>query len=633
VDSLKNKRFNYLVLFAISLLTLSRIDFNLYSGLDGSYFWAFNYLLNFKAAELDKITFIYGPLAFLLSPAYYGPIIIITCIFQLAIKFFTGKCFLRLSQLLGIDDRIAFVLFLGICLTMYNPQAYINLLIILLLIIHYHDQRPEGIIWVAFLTAFAYYYKCSAGLAAVLYQLIYLVYTGFLAKKADPKTYLKFFALNSGIWFIIGLLLFRGVKPVFTSLITYYQNVIAFGEASSLYNGTGENFILLSLCFLCIFAVWFINKDKVFRLFWLMAIVFLYTSYTHSIVRMDHSHYMGFLLAMLFVILTSILFSAKISRYTFILLGVSFFCYYGNAGTKRDYNDLIINIPNGPKNFINYVFNYPTLKLRSQKQSALNLKYNNALDHRALSEIREGTVDFFPWDLMYVEAHDLKNWKPRPYLQNLNMSSYFDKRTGDHFASAEAPDNLVWHGGDATEFLRGIDNSYTLNNEFHSIMSILKNYKASYLVNNALILKKRSAPLKIKEEDLGKETQAMSGEWINLPQSDAILGCSINYDFNMLRGLKKLVYRDDEFFIEYRTAANLKIKKRIWPGDADEFVWLDPYISKINDSTAYRNITQVRFLNTNKVIHSGALRIQFKTLKFEGNENKKAIYEWFRGRF
>jgi hypothetical protein len=633
VNSLKNKRFNYLVLFAISLLTLSRMDFNLYPGLDGSYFWAFNYLLNFKPSELDKITFIYGPLAFLLSPAYYGFIIIISCVFQLAIKFFTGKCFLRLSELLSIDNRIAFVLFLGICLTMYNPQAYINLIIILLLMIYFHDQKLPGIIWIAFFTAFAYYYKCSAGLSAVLYQGIYLFYTSLLNRKTDLKTYLKFFGINFGIWFLMGLLLFWGIKPVFISLVTYYQNVIAFGEASSLYNGTGENFMLLSLCFLSIFAVWFINKDRTFRLFWLMAIVFLYTSYTHSIVRMDHSHYMGFLLAMLFVMLTSILFSKNISKYTFILLAVSFFCYYGNVSAKRDYNDLIINIPNGPKNFANYTFNYPVLQLRSQKQSANNLKWNNALDHRALSEIRQGTVDFFPWDLMYVEAHKLRNWKPRPYLQNLNMSSYFDKKTAEYFASKEAPDNLVWHGGDFTDFLRGIDNSYMLNNEFHSILSILKNYKAWHLVNNALLLKRRSVPIRIKEEDLGKATEVSAGEWIRLPQSDAILGCSVKYDFNMLRGLKKLVYRDDEFFIEYKTSSDFKIKKRIWPKDAEEFLWLDPFIGKINDSTAYRNVTQVRFLNTNKVIHSGKLKIQFKTLKFEGNENKKALYDWFKGRF
>lgn len=633
MDSLKNKKFNYLVLFVISLLTLSRQDFSVYPGLDGSYFWAFNYLLNFKPAELDKITFIYGPLAFLLSPAYYGFTIMISCIFQLFIKFLVGKNLLKLSERLGVDHKIALAVFLGICLTMFNPQAYISLVLILFIMVYHFEQKLSDIIWIAFFTAFAYYYKCSAGLAAVLFQGVYLVYSGVMNKKTDIKLFLKFFGITSGMWFIMGCLLFRGVKPVFTSLITYYQNVIAFGEASALYNGTGENFVLLSLCFISIFAIWFINKNNSFRLFWLMAIIFLYTSYTHSVVRMDHSHYMGFLLTIVLVSLLTLLFYKHISKYTFLLLIVSFFCYYGNAGTKRDYSDFIVSVPNGPKNFTNYIFYYPALKLKSQKQSALNLKYTNALDKSAIAELRNGTVDFFPWDLMYVEAQKLDNWKPRPYLQNLNMSSYFDKKTADYFASEEAPDHLVWHGSEFTEFMRGIDNSYFMNNESHSIRAIMENYKVSRLVNNALLLQKRSVPLKIKEEDLGKETEIKSGEWIQLPATDAILACSINYDFNMLRGLKKLVYRDDEFFIEYRTATNFKVKKRFWPGDAKDLLWLDPYITNINDSLGYKAITQVRFLNTNKVIHSGKLKIRFKTLKFEGNESKKALYDWFLGRF
>jgi hypothetical protein len=97
----------------------------------------------------------------------------------------------------------------------------------------------------------------------------------------------------------------------------------------------------------------------------------------------------------------------------------------------------------------------------------------------------------------------------------------------------------------------------------------------------------------------------------------------------MLRGLKKLAYRDDEFFLEYKTSDGKIFKKRIWPGDAKEFTWLTPLSHNISDSADYKDVTAIRFYNTNTVIHSGKLELQFKTIKFERNQSKKALYEWF----
>src|SRR5688572_25231150 len=129
----KNNALNYLVLLVISLLSLGYQDHSIYPGLDGSYFWAFNYLVNFQPNDLDKITFIYGPMAFLHYTVCYGYLIIIGCVFQILIKFILGCCIIKLSQLLAIHRNIGFALFTLSCLTMFSPEAYFNLIIILFL--------------------------------------------------------------------------------------------------------------------------------------------------------------------------------------------------------------------------------------------------------------------------------------------------------------------------------------------------------------------------------------------------------------------------------------------------------------------------------------------------------------------
>lgn len=628
MTSFKNNRLNYLILFVISILTLSSQDHNFYSGLDGSYFWAYSYLINFNPTQLDKITFIYGPLAFLHYPICYGWLIIIGCAFQILLKFCVGYALYKLSLLLEIDKRIPLVLFALCCFTMFSQEAYLNLAIILFLVIYFLEKKTTYLVLISLITAIGYYYKCSIGLSGVLSQGVFFIYLTVLNKKIDFKLLLKFFSFNFIAWFGLGLILFRGISPIFESLVIYYQNIIAFNETSAFYTQP-ENFALLIICGLSVIAIFFLNKNQTFKLFWFMAMLFLYTGYTHSMVRMDYSHYIGFLVYLVLIIISCGLFYKSISKYTFPLLAIAFFCYYGNIGTKKDYSDYIMSVPNGPRNINKYILNHTKYSAKCRAQSAVNVKTFSLLDGATVGELKKGTVDFFPWDLSFVEANNLTNWKPRPYLQSLNMSAYFDKKTAGYFSSKEAPDYLIWHGGSPYEFLFGLDNSYFLTSEFHSVISIFENYEVRKKTAYTLLLAKRLKPIKIKIEDLEKEKEVNSGEWIQLPQTERMLGCKLEYDFNMLRGLKKLAYRDDEFFIEYRTATNLKFKKRIWPGDSKDFIWLDPILRSIQDSTINTPITEIRFSNTNKVIHSGKLKIQFKILKFEGNEIKNAVYKWF----
>jgi hypothetical protein len=630
VDSLKNKRTQYFILFAVSLLTLGSQDHLINPGLDGSYFWAFNYLLQFRPEELSKITFTYGPLAFLNYPVCYGWMIIYGVLFQLVLKFILGLGLLKLSEFLFVDKRIAFLVFALCGLTIFNGEAYLNLIMIVFLLLYSFDSRVVYLIVVGLCTSLGYYYKCSIGMSGVLLQGAFLAHVAVINKKIDWRSFLKLFLIDLISWFGIGLILFKNPKTILETLVTYYQNIIIYNETSAFYN-TPDSVFLLIVSGLAAIAIYFINKDQNFRLFWLMALLFLFTGFTHSVIRMDNSHYMGFLLYLALIGFCSVLFYRRVSKYSLLFFLISFFCYYGNAGGKRDYTEMVLTVPNGPKNFSTYVIKHNKHRASCMKRSMTALANVNVLGRELLMEIKDGTVDFFPWDLLYVEANKITNWKPRPYLQSLKMSSYFDKKTADYFASGESPDHIIWHAGSGASFLDGIDNSYLLNNEFHSIVALFENYKVVKNDKTVLLLAKRNEKLKVKLEDLGNETEISSGTWISIPDPDKLIGCSLTYNFNMLRGLKKTFYRDDEFYIEYRNEKGVKFRKRFWPAMAKDFLWLSPYLHFIDDPSRNKEVKEVRFTNTNKFTHSGKIKLQFKTFSFEGIGGKDVLYKWFKG--
>lgn len=627
----KNNGTNYFILFVISLLTLNNQDHSVNAGLDGSYFWAFNYLISHQANNLDKITFIYGPLAFLHSTVYYGWLIIFGVLYQMLAKFVYGWAMYKLSLHLTIKKELALLLFFISCLVIFSTEAWLNMLVILLMMLFSYERKNYLLIIVAFVSMFGYYFKCSIGLSAVLFQGIFFLHDAFTKRKIDIHLLLRIILYNATFFIVIGLILFRSLVPVFDSLQIYYKNIVMFNETSSFYNGN-DNIILLILCFIALISVFYINTAQEFKLFWWMIFFFLFMGYTHSIVRMDHSHYMGFLIHLFLAIVCCGLFYRNTAKNTFVLLGISFFSFYGNLSSKKDFSEFFLAIPNGPSNVVDYVFKLGHEKTKSKIRSAANLKINHQLPATWVQEINKKKIDFFPWDFGYIEANKLINWKPRPYLQSLNMSSWFDRNTAAYFKSDAAPEYIIWHAGNSIEFLEGIDNSYLMNNEFYTVTSLISNYSVIQKTNDKLLLKKTATPCKIWVKDISEKTEINCNEWIELPEHENVLGCSINYDFNFLRDIKKQFYRDDEFFIEYKTNTGLKIKKRIWPGDAKDFVWLNPYIKNSNDSTGWKEIKAIRFSNTNPQIHSGKLKIQFKSLIFEQAEpinSKNALKKWF----
>jgi len=504
-------------------------------------------------------------------------------------------------------------------------------------VLYTFEAKLIYLILIALLTALGYYIKCSNGLTCALIQMVFAACLIVNTKKFDWKLYLKMAGLNLFALLAIGFAVYGKLGPVIDSFEIYYQNIINFNEASSSY-GAADSIILLVIFGLSLIAVAVVNKDKTARLFWLLSLVLLYTSYTHGIVRMGNAHYMGYVTCFISVVITAALFYKLLARYTVLLLALSFTSFYANLGNKWDYGDYSLSLHNGAKNVYDYVINFEEHRADCDIGSKTSLAFWQSpvrIERKyVLDTMRKGTIDFFPWDLLFVEADSLTNWKPRPYLQSLNMSPYFDKNTAGHFASAEAPYHLIWHCcSPDSSFFYSFDDSYLLTNEFHTVRSIISNYYMLNYTNRHLYLRKNPKPVKSTLNDLNKPIDAKSKEWIDVPYSNGIVGCTVKYDFNMLRGAKKLLYRDDEFYIEYLTEKNDTIKRRFLPKDARDFVWVSPFIK--SPLLPYHKIKRVRFSNTNGAIHSGDLKVQFRVLKFEFEKpepmggDSTGLFRWF----
>lgn len=631
----KNNITNYLVLFVIALLTLNYQDHNFYSSLDFSLFWSFNYLFEYRPHELDKISFIYGPLAFLRSPTCYGNQILIVCALQTILKFLMGWCLLKLADLMAAPKKLAILLFFLSCFVAFSFECYTALPVILLLTIWHFEPKTLYLALAAILTALGYYIKCSIGLGCFLIQAGFAIFIMISERKLDIKFILRIKLLNIAAILIFGLCIFKSLKPVLRTALNYFYNLLYYNGVSSSYNSP-DNFLLLGLLALALVLIFFMNHNRAFRLFWLMTLIFLYTGYTYSMIRMDLVHYSTFITYFFSVAVCCGVFYKSCSKTTYYLLGLAFLCYYTNLWNKWDYSDYTFSIQNGPRNIYSYILHNKQHKIDVFNSSLGGLYPEVKLkDEKVLAELKSGnSIDFYPWELSFVEANRFDKWKPRPYLQSLIMLSHFDKKTAGWFSSGEAPERLIWHHAfDTSEFFHSLDDSYLLTNQFNSAISIISNYSVFAHTNAHLYLKKTDRSLTNTISDHGKEITTQPGKWINVPDGPGITVCTVKYHFNLLHTLKKLAYRDDSFYIEYRTEDNTIIKRRFWPSNNSDLLLVSPYILSPSDLSSYKKIKQVRFTNTNSAIRSNDISVQFKTLRIKGLEpdsnDFSGLYKWF----
>lgn len=133
-----------------------------------------------------------------------------------------------------------------------------------------------------------------------------------------------------------------------------------------------------------------------------------------------------------------------------------------------------------------------------------------------------------------------------------------------------------------------------MNDEPLTNYKIFSHYKIICRDKKIALLKK------VVEERLRKPRLIASescrwNEWIKVPaNSEGILRARINFSRNLIGNVKELVYKEEEYFIEYKLNDGEIKKYRLVIDNAVCGVWVSPLFEKISNPFYGRQVQEIR---------------------------------------
>lgn len=152
-------------------------------------------------------------------------------------------------------------------------------------------------------------------------------------------------------------------------------------------------------------------------------------------------------------------------------------------------------------------------------------------------------------------------------------------------------------------------------------MSILSNYEFFSSENNLNIYKKRKTAVNYKLKIEPVVNRKMN-EWIPIPSlnNHSALRVKVKFKTSLLQVLKKIFYKDEQYWI-YLTLSDQSIQKyRVVPKNAVDGIWLNPLpFQPIKSKTL--TVLKMMFKASNQLILKDDLDIQFENIDFYHSKN------------
>lgn len=211
------------------------------------------------------------------------------------------------------------------------------------------------------------------------------------------------------------------------------------------------------------------------------------------------------------------------------------------------------------------------------------------LDSKFIDEIKNSTIDVYPYNNEYLIANNL-NYVTRPLFQNyMTLTPVLDGMNKAFFESKERPEFVLWTGGltcyskDCNIF-EGFDYKYSLNEDPLTSTSILNNYDIHSVTKGRgdipVVLMK--AKPDIHQEDYTTiATQEMSfGTWYNIPKGhDGIIKVQPDFEFTLAGRLKNLLFRGGIVKVKYKLENGEVKEYRLNILNASSGVWASPLLT------------------------------------------------------
>jgi hypothetical protein len=604
----------------IFLFTLPSTGTIIWPGLDNSYALAFNYFFASGVQIGRDILFTYGPLGFLEWPQPQGNNLLYANVIYSAVHLAFISCLLWLGMIgRGLWAQfgvIALVLFLSYLLSAFMYLKLVFLIAVLLLL-HFAIRHTWLFIAAISLTALALLIRSTYGILSLLMLFSYSAYLAYTQHQ------FKFFAgaavgvpaATVAAWFLI--------YGNFAGLLTYLKGIQEFssGNSSAMSLNPQNNWLALAaFAGLVVYLPFSVRKKEAYVVSAIFGLsIIAYFKYAFSREGWSLNYSFVYLLVAFSIF---ILFVPKLRKRHYAMIMAALVMFGINMKKVGDFDPLAYLKSQVQNNFENRntvdivkaLINYDDLGRVLLAESEQRLEPQK-LSVQTRAVIGKSTVDAYPYELSYVMANGF-NWNPRPVIQSyISYTPYLDNQNALFFQSGKAPDYLLWEAPQGDIQADSIDGRYVLNDEPLTMFEILGRYSPLALDGKVVIMKKNGRQGFLPPQNVGADTSRW-GAWIAIPKQPecAALRGRLGVSRTLAGKLKRAVYKEEEFFVEYKLDNGNLLKHRFVIDNAGSGIWASPYVANIWKREMWQ-VNEIRFSHSATDFLNDDLRIEWECVR------------------
>lgn len=604
----------------VFLFTLPSTGTIIWPGLDNSYAMAFNYFFANGVQIGRDVLFTYGPLGFLEWPQPQGSNLLYANVIYSAVHLAFVSSLLWLGMrgrsMAGQVGVIALVLFLSYLLSAFMYLKLVFLVAVLLLL-HFSTRYVWLFVGVICLTVLALLIRSTYGMLSLLMLFSYACYLVYAQRqfKLIVGAIVGVPALTAAAWFLI--------YGNLDGLLRYIRGILEFssGNSSAMTINPQNNWLALAaFAGLALYLPFSVRQKEAriaYVVFGLSIIAFL--KYAFSREGWSLNYCFAYLLVA-FSIFILFVPNLRIRHYAIILAALVLFgVNMKKAADLNAFGYIRSQVKNNFENRNTVGIVKALIDYKGQAQIFL-AESEKRLEPQTLNEqtrtaIGKSTMDAYPYELSYVMANGF-NWFPRPIIQSyIAYTPYLDTQDALFFQSAKAPDYLLWEAPQGDIQADSIDNRYVLNDEPLAMFEILGRYSPLALDGKVVIMKKNGQQGLMPPQIAGT-TSSQWGAWIEVPKrlDCEALRSRLGFSRTLAGKLKRAVYKEEEFYVEYKLENRNILKHRFVIDNAVSGIWASPYVANIWKREMWP-VKEIRFSHSASDFFSDDLRIEWECIK------------------
>ncbi len=571
----------------IFLFTLPSTGTIIWPGLDNSYALAFNYFFANSIQIGRDVLFTYGPLGFLEWPQPQGNNLLYANVIYSTVHLVFIYCLLWLGMT-GRSLRGQFGVFLVVLFVSYLLPAfmYLKLVFLVAILLLLHFVKRHFFLFVAAICSgvLALLIRSTYGILGLLMLLSYALYLAYTQRQS---TFVVGAVVGVSAVTIAAWLLIYGNLA---GLLAYIRGILEFssGNSSAMTLSPQNNWLAMTGFAVLLLYLPFSMRQKEARIAFIVfgLAVMAYLKYTFSREGWSLNYFFAYLLVAFSIL---ILFVPRLHIRHYAIMFASLLLFGVNMKRVGDFNPFGYIWSQVQNNFENRSTVAVLKALIDYKGQAriLLAESEKRLQPQKLSDqtravIGKSSVDAYPYELSYVMANGF-NWHPRPVIQSyIAYTPYLDTQNAYFFRSTKAPDYLLWEAFQGDIQSDSIDNRYVLNDEPLAMFEILGRYSPLASDGNVVVMKNNGRQGFMPPRNAGT-TSSKWGQWITVPvlQGCAALRSRLGYSRTWIGKVKRAIYKEEEFFIEYRLDNGNILKHRLVIDNAVSGIWASPYVANI----------------------------------------------------